>query len=106
MCDVVMCCAECDCNGYDASCDDKSGECTCYDVGVVGPSCTACNSNGSYEGDADNICYCELTHDTQAQPDYYYTYTPSEEQCEQKSIIRSYIQVGAVFRILFKSGKI
>ena len=51
---------ECDCNGYDSSCDDKSGECTCYDVGVAGPHCAVCNTNSSYEGDADNICYCEF----------------------------------------------
>ena len=53
--------SECDCNEYDASCNDQSGVCTCYDVGVVGPRCGMCNTNTSYQGNADNFCFCEFT---------------------------------------------
>lgn len=58
---VLLCIypAECDCNGYDSECDNKTGVCTCYDVGVLGPNCSVCNTNSSYEGDADNFCFCE-----------------------------------------------
>ena len=50
---------ECDCNGYDAECNSKTGVCQCYDVGVTGQHCTVCDTNNSYVGDADNICYCK-----------------------------------------------
>jgi Fanconi anemia group I protein len=33
----------------------------CYDVGVVGPTCSVCNTNSSYEGNADNFCFYELS---------------------------------------------
>ena len=50
---------ECDCNGYNPTCDRGNGSCTCLDIGVSGDRCTTCDTLALYDGDAENFCHCK-----------------------------------------------
>ena len=59
ICDFLSIHIECDCNGYNPTCDNTNGTCTCLDIGVSGDRCTTCDTLSLYDGDAENFCHCK-----------------------------------------------